>query len=82
MLELVNNLQTAFENRITKLDWMSDSTKQKAIEKLHAFTKKIAFPDNGEITVLLLFSATIILKTFCLAAKMNTTIKLVNRGNC
>jgi len=46
MLELVNNLQAAFENRIAKLDWMSDSTKQKAIEKLHAFTKKIGFPDK------------------------------------
>ncbi|MGC4101265.1 M13 family metallopeptidase [Ferruginibacter sp.] len=46
MLELVNNLQVAFENRITKLDWMSDSTKQKAIAKLHTFIKKIAFPDK------------------------------------
>ena len=40
MLELVNNLQIAFEARINKLDWMSDSTKAKAKEKLHAFTKK------------------------------------------
>jgi len=46
MLDLVNNLQKAFENRITKLDWMSDSTKQKAIAKLHTFLKKIAFPDK------------------------------------
>jgi putative endopeptidase len=46
MLELVNNLQKAFEIRISKLDWMGDSTKQKAIAKLHSFTKKIAFPDK------------------------------------
>lgn len=46
MLELVGNLQTAFEARINKLDWMSDSTKQKAKEKLHAFLKKIAYPDK------------------------------------
>ncbi|MEO6930071.1 MAG: M13 family metallopeptidase, partial [Chitinophagaceae bacterium] len=46
MLELVNNLQKAFEARITKLDWMSDSTKQKAKEKLYTFIKKIGYPDK------------------------------------
>lgn len=45
-LELVNNLQKAFESRIENLDWMSDSTKQKAIEKLYAITKKIGYPDK------------------------------------
>lgn len=45
-LALVNNLQKAFENRIRHLDWMSDSTKQKAIEKLYAITKKIGYPDK------------------------------------
>ncbi len=46
MLELVNNLQTAFESRINNLSWMSDSTKIKAKDKLHAFTKKIGYPDK------------------------------------
>ena len=46
MLELVNNLQKAFAARIDKLDWMSDSTKQKAKEKLFAITKKIGYPDK------------------------------------
>jgi putative endopeptidase len=46
MLELVNNLQTAFDARIKKLDWMSDSTKTRAIGKLHAFIKKIGYPDK------------------------------------
>ncbi len=45
VLALVNNLQKAFENRINHLDWMSDSTKQKAKEKLYAITKKIGYPD-------------------------------------
>ncbi len=45
-LELVNNLQKAFAARIDKLDWMSDSTKQKAKEKLFAITKKIGYPDK------------------------------------
>jgi putative endopeptidase len=46
VLDLVNNLQKAFENRINRLDWMSDSTKQKAKEKLYAITKKIGYPDK------------------------------------
>ena len=46
VLDLVNNLQKSFENRINHLDWMSDSTKQKAKEKLYAFTKKIGYPDK------------------------------------
>ncbi len=44
-LELVNNLQKAFENRINQLDWMSDSTKLKAKDKLYSITKKIGYPD-------------------------------------
>jgi putative endopeptidase len=46
MLVLVNNLQKAFSNRVDQLDWMSDSTKQKAKEKLFAITKKIGYPDK------------------------------------
>ena len=46
VLTLVNNLQKAFENRINHLDWMSDSTKQKAKEKLYAIIKNIGYPDK------------------------------------
>lgn len=46
MLELVNNLQATFGERIQRLDWMSDETKPKALEKLNAFAKKIAYPDK------------------------------------
>ena len=46
MLDLVNNVQKAYAVRIDKLDWMSDSTKQKAKEKLFAITKKIGYPDK------------------------------------
>ncbi|WP_339917080.1 M13 family metallopeptidase [Yeosuana marina] len=46
MLELVNNVQKAYAVRIDKLEWMSDSTKQKAKEKLFAITKKIGYPDT------------------------------------
>ncbi len=46
VLDLVNNLQKALATRIDKLDWMSDSTKLKAKEKLFAITKKIGYPDK------------------------------------
>lgn len=46
MLDMVNNLQKALEERINQLDWMSDSTKVKAKDKLHAFLKKIGYPDK------------------------------------
>ncbi|MHB1923047.1 MAG: M13 family metallopeptidase [Chitinophagaceae bacterium] len=46
MLQLVNNLQQTFENRLEHLDWMSDSTRQKAVAKLKAYTKKIGYPDK------------------------------------
>lgn len=46
VLDLVNNLQKSFENRINNLDWMSDSTKTKAKEKLYTITKKIGYPDK------------------------------------
>lgn len=45
MDELVNNLQISFKARISKLDWMSDSTKKRAQEKLAAFSK-IGYPDK------------------------------------
>ncbi|RPD44412.1 M13 family metallopeptidase [Paracnuella aquatica] len=45
MQELVKNLETTFAGRIQRLDWMSDETKVKALEKLNAFTKKIGYPD-------------------------------------
>lgn len=48
MQEMVNNLSKAFEIRIKKQDWMSDTTKQKALDKLHAFTSKIGYPDKWE----------------------------------
>lgn len=43
---LVNNLQATFAERIEQLDWMSDSTKVKALAKLHAIVKKIGYPDH------------------------------------
>lgn len=46
MLTLVKNLQTALGERIQAQDWMSDSTKVKAMEKLNTFHVKVGYPDK------------------------------------
>ena len=46
MLELVNNLQSTYSDRIDNLDWMTSATKMKAKKKLNAFMKKIGYPDK------------------------------------
>ena len=46
MIKLVANLQNALAERINNLEWMSDSTKVKAIEKLGTFHVKIGYPDK------------------------------------
>ena len=44
--DIVENIRSAYKDRIAKLSWMSDSTKQKAYEKLAAVTKKVGYPDK------------------------------------
>lgn len=46
MVQLVKNLQTALGERIQNLEWMGDSTKAKAIEKLNSFYVKVGYPDK------------------------------------
>ncbi len=45
MDELVANLIEAYRRSITALDWMTEETKAKALDKLGKFTPKIGFPD-------------------------------------
>lgn len=46
MVKLVNNLQIALGERIDAQEWMSDSTKVRAHEKLDAFHVKVGYPDK------------------------------------
>ena len=45
---MVEDLRSAFRDRINGLEWMSDTTKEKALAKLDAFTYKIGYPDKWE----------------------------------
>jgi putative endopeptidase len=44
--KIVDDCIDAFANRIKNLDWMSDSTKEKALVKLYKITKKVGYPDK------------------------------------
>ena len=46
MLTMVQNVETALEQDIKTLPWMTDATKQQAVTKLHAISNKIGYPDK------------------------------------
>ncbi len=46
MVEMVANLNKAYAESISNLEWMSDETKEKALIKLSKFTPKIGYPDK------------------------------------
>lgn len=46
MLILVEKLIEAYRQSITELDWMTDATRARALEKLSQFTVKIGYPDQ------------------------------------
>ena len=48
VLDLIGNINLVFKERVQKLDWMSEETKVKAMEKLSQFTYKIGYPDKWE----------------------------------
>ena len=43
---LCDDVFAAFAERIKNLDWMSDATKQKSLQKLNTVTKKVGYPDK------------------------------------
>jgi putative endopeptidase len=48
MKTMIENLRSAYLDRINGLTWMSEETKTKAIKKLKAFTYKVGYPDKWE----------------------------------
>ena len=46
MRELVDTLLAAYHQRISRLEWMSAETRERALEKLRLFTTKIGYPDG------------------------------------
>lgn len=48
VLKMVNDIASVYKERINGLDWMSESTKEKAINKLDKMGIKIGYPDKRE----------------------------------
>lgn len=44
--QMVDNVFSAFAERVKNLDWMSEATKEKALQKLSTVDKKIGYPDK------------------------------------
>jgi len=55
MDELVGNLIEAYRQSISRLEWMTEATRERALEKLAAFTPKVGYPvtwkDYGALAV-------------------------------
>ncbi len=43
---LIDDIRTAFGQRVRKLDWMSDTTKKQALTKLSLMHEKVGYPDT------------------------------------
>ena len=43
---IIEDLRSVYIERVQQLDWMDDTTKEKAVEKLKAFTYKIGYPEK------------------------------------
>lgn len=46
LLEIGNNIRDVYAEHIKALDWMSDATKQKALNKLSKINMKVGYPDK------------------------------------
>lgn len=45
-VDMTRRVEKAMENEIRTLDWMTDATKQRALEKLHAVANKVGYPER------------------------------------
>ncbi|MEN9743901.1 MAG: hypothetical protein RLZZ65_1706 [Bacteroidota bacterium] len=55
--EMVDNLLIVYRERIEKLDWMTDITKQEALKKLNSIGRKLGYPSKWEDFSMLNFNA-------------------------
>lgn len=46
--EMVHEFLEIYEQRIRGLGWMSEATKEKAVEKLHSMSIKVGYPDDDD----------------------------------
>lgn len=82
MLKLVKNLQLALGERIRQQDWMSETTKKQALEKLDAFYVKIGYPDKWmDYTGLEINDSLSFYENLCHAAEFLNSYNIKKRVN-
>ncbi|HEX3929837.1 MAG TPA: M13-type metalloendopeptidase [Nocardioides sp.] len=81
MEELVGNLLRAYRESISKLDWMSEETKQRAYAKLDMFRSKIGYPDEFRDYSELAFSPVDLLGNVLSANAFETRRQLAKIGS-
>jgi putative endopeptidase len=69
LLEIGNNIKDVYALHIKKLDWMSEATKKKALQKLNKIVMKVGYPDKWKD----MSALSIDRKTYCLNV-MNANI--------
>lgn len=81
MQALVANLVEAYRQSISSLDWMSQSTKEKALEKLAKFTPKIGYPDKWRDYSALVIDPTDLMGNMARIAKFARDFELAKIGS-
>jgi putative endopeptidase len=77
---MIENLRTAYRERINNLTWMSEETKQKANKKLEAFTYKVGYPDEWKDYSKLSISDESYIENIIAANKFNYNRMLEKQG--
>ena len=80
MLELVDNLVEAYRRSITALDWMGEGTRQRALDKLGAFTPKVGYPDRWKDYDALVVDRADLLGTVRASSSVETDRELAKLG--
>jgi len=79
-LELVQNLRLALGDRIRKLDWMTDATKEQALKKLDNFIVKVGYPDRWRDYGRLLVTRDSYIANFLAANRFESERRLAKLG--
>ena len=80
MNELVVNLKDAFSERIKNLSWMTDATKEKALDKLSTMNVKVGYPDRWRDYSELEIDRESYLSNYLRASKFNYLYSLSKAG--
>ncbi len=80
VLTMIENLREAYRQSIVELDWMSDKTKQQALDKLDKFRAKVGYPDKWRDYSGLRIESGKLLENYMVARAFNFDLHLSKMG--